>query len=103
MKFLGTCSNAHAHLVDRPLVISDFFKRLNCADKYNQACQYELALEKKWDTWNPCFRLINTLIGLNTTDAWKLSLHHFLFLRLQGKHNVELSITANVFAGALTK
>ena len=47
MKFLDAHGNVHACLVDRPVVISDFFERSNFVDKYNQACQYELALEKK--------------------------------------------------------
>ena len=43
------------------------------------------------------------MIGFTVTDCWKLSLHHLLFSRLEGKHNAELTITINVFAGILTK
>ena len=35
MKFLDTHGNAHACLVDRPAVISEFFERSNCIDKHN--------------------------------------------------------------------
>ena len=103
MKFSDTHGNVHVRLVDRPAVISDFFEVSNCVDKHNQARQYELALEKKWDTRDPYFRLTTALIGITTTDCWKLSLHHLLFSRLEGKHNAELKMTINVYAGILTK
>ena len=44
-----------------------------------------------------------TLIRLTATDCWKLSLCYLLFSRLQGEHNAELLITANVYAGIMTK
>ena len=103
MKFTDSHGNVHVRLVDRPSVISNFFEVSNCVDKHNQARQHELALEKKWDTRDPYFRLVTTLIGINVVDTWKLSLHHLLFSRLQLKHNAELSVTINAFAGILTK
>ena len=71
-------------------------------DKHNQARQYELGLEKKWERRNPYFRSSTTLIGINATNAWKLSLHHLLFAKLQKKHNAERSIGIVVFAGILS-
>ena len=103
MKFTDLHGNVHVRLVDRPAVISNFFQASNCVDKHNQARQYELALEKKWDTRDPWFRITTTLIGVNVVDAWKLSLHHTLFSRLQLKHNAESTVSINVFAGILTK
>ena len=47
MKFADMRSNVHVRLVDRLLAISDFFHDSNVVDKYNQARQHELGLEKK--------------------------------------------------------
>ena len=47
MKFMDSYSNIYMLLVNWLSVISDFFEVLNIVDKYNQAWQYELALEKK--------------------------------------------------------
>jgi len=102
MKFSDSHGNVHVRLVDRPSVISEFFERSNAVDKHNQARQYELGLEKKWETRDPYFRLSTTLNGFNVTDAWKLSLHHLLFTKLQKKHNAESSIGIIVFAGMLS-
>ena len=103
MKFTDSHGNIHVRLVDRPSVISEFFEVSNAVDKHNQARQHELALEKKWDTRDPYFRLVTTLVGINVVDTWKLSMHHTLFSRLQMKHNAEQSMTIKVFAGILTK
>ena len=103
MKFTDSHGNVHVRLVDRPAVISNYFESSNCVDKHNQARQYELGLEKKWDTRDPWFRLTTTLIGINVVDVWKFSLYHTLFSRLQMKHNAEFTISINVFAGILTK
>ena len=46
MKFTDTYGNIHVRDVDRPDVISCFFKDSNCVDKHNQARQFELGLEK---------------------------------------------------------
>ena len=68
-KFSDLHSNAYAQLVDRSFVISNYFEVSNCVDKHNQACQYELALEKKWDARDPQFRLTTALIRLSAVDA----------------------------------
>ena len=65
--------------VDRPQVISEFFNDSNSIDSNNQLRQSEIALEKKWVTQDPYFRLTTTKIGMDVTDAWMLMNHHDLF------------------------
>ena len=65
--------------VDRPQVIDEFFNDSNSIDSNNQLRQFELALEKKWVTQDPYFRLTTTKIGMDVTDAWMLINHHGLF------------------------
>ena len=103
MKFTDAYRNIHVRLVDRLSVISEFFQDSNVVDKYNQARQHELGLEKKWETRDHYFRLTTTMIGFNTIDTWNLSRFHLLFSKLQQKHNAEQSVTILIFAGILTK
>ena len=98
MKFTDNFANIHVRDVDRPDVISRFFKDSNCVDKHNQARQFELGLEKKWLTDNAHFRLTTTMHGIGVTDTWKLAAHHRLLSYRQGKN-----ITLLSFAGILSK
>ena len=41
-------------------------------DIFNQARQFDLALEKKWVTQNPYFRLYTTEVGSTLVDSWKI-------------------------------
>ena len=38
---------------------------------HNQVRQLDIALEKKWVTPFPYFRLYTTQLGMNLTDSWK--------------------------------
>jgi hypothetical protein len=70
-RFVDDFDNLLSRPVHRPQVISTYFSRSNAVDKHNQARQSELKLEKHWKTQNVWFRLVCTIIGINTTDAWK--------------------------------
>jgi protein-disulfide isomerase len=52
-------------MLDRPDAISKFFMHSNVIDKHDQACQFELHLEKCWVTLDPYFRLHTTIFGRN--------------------------------------
>ena len=60
-------------------------------------------LQKKQETRDPYFRLSASVIGVNTTDTWKLSMFHLRFSKLQMKCNVELSIVVKAHVGTLTR
>ena len=64
---------------NRPQVIDEFFNDSNSIDSNNHLRQFELALEKKWVTQDPYFRLTTTKIGIDVTDSWMLMNHHDLF------------------------
>jgi len=81
MKFTDDHENIHVRLISRPALISHFFNSSKCVNKHNQARQYELGLEKKWETCDPYFRLATLFIGVNVVDTWKLNTHT-LFSRL---------------------
>ena len=66
-KFGNVCTR---HVL-RPHVIAMYFKYSNCVDVHNQARQFDLALEKKWLTMNPYFRLYTTMLGMIVTNVWK--------------------------------
>ena len=75
MKYTDDWGNVHIRDVDRPDIISRFFESSNMIDKHNQAHQAELALEKRWLTQNPYFRLHTTIIGMFIVICFPLSFH----------------------------
>ena len=96
MKFADEDGNVHVREVDRPDVISKFFKDSNNVDKHNQSRQSDLALEKKWITDDCWFHLATTYLGIGVTDTWKLAGLHNLLAR-----HKETTITT--FSGILSK
>jgi hypothetical protein len=70
-RFVDDNRNLVARPVERPEVLSNYFKQSNCVDKHNHARQYELRLEKLWKTNNCWFRIVTTIIGIVVTDCWK--------------------------------
>jgi hypothetical protein len=99
MKYTDDWGNVHVRYVDRPEIISKFFERSNMIDKHNQLRQFELALEKRWLTQNPFFRLHTTILGFNVVDCYKLAEHHGIInYRLPNK---EYKMTMTQFAGVL--
>ena len=99
MKFTDDWGNIHIRDVDRPDIISRFFQSSNTIDKHNQCRQAELALEKRWQTQNPFFRLHTTIIGMNVVDCYFLADHHRIINhRIPDK---EYKMTIINFAGFL--
>jgi hypothetical protein len=70
-QFADDCENLLSRPVDRPEIISTYFKKSNGVDKHNQAHQFELRLKKHWRMQNAWFRLVTTIIDIYVTDAWK--------------------------------
>jgi len=50
MKFIDDYGNIHVRFVSWPALISHSFNSSNYVDKHNQARQYEIGFEKKWET-----------------------------------------------------
>lgn len=103
MKCTHDYRNAHVRLVSQHVLISHFCQTSNHIGKDNQAPQYTLGLEKKWETRDPYIYLTTAFIGVKEVDTWKLSTYHMLFLRLQMKHKAETGMVSNMFAGIITK
>jgi Transposase IS4 len=99
MKYTDDWGNVHVRYVDRPEIISKFFERSNMIDKHNQVRQSELALEKRWLTQNPYFRLHTTILGFTVVDCYKLAEHHDI-INHRLPHN-EFKMTMTSFAGVL--
>ena len=70
-RFPDKYGNMCTRHVLRPHVIATFFKHSNVVDVHNQGRQFDLALEKKWLTMNPYFRLYTTKVGMIVTNVWK--------------------------------
>ena len=75
----------------------------NMIDRHNQVRQFELALEKRWLTQNPYFRLHTTIIGINVVDCYKLSEHHDIINHRIPNNEYKMTMTqfASVLANQL--
>ena len=70
-KFNDGAGNVCERSVPRPAVLSKYFSKCNGIDSHNQGRQGILALEKRWVTQDPWFRMATTLFGMTVTDCWK--------------------------------
>jgi hypothetical protein len=88
--------------VERPAIVSQFFDDSNCIDSHNRVRQFELALEKRWFTRDPFFRLHTTLTGMTVTDVWRLSQYHKLISSAKDEDGLNV-LTIKTFTGVLVK
>lgn len=69
----GVCTTRR---IQRPAVISSYYKGANVIDVHNQLRQGILQYEKFWKTRTPWFRIITTIVfGMTLTDAFLLTKH----------------------------
>ena len=102
MKYTDRYGNLCEREVERPDFISKYFNDSNKIDAHNQVRQSELALEKKWPTKDPFFRLASTFIGMCVTDCWKLAFHHKLIDSNRAAFSDDKKTTIQRFAGYLS-
>jgi hypothetical protein len=62
--------------VERPDVISSYFKDSDAVDSHNHGRQFLLGLERHWRTPNPWFSLDCTFDGITVVDCWKAVRYH---------------------------
>jgi hypothetical protein len=106
MKFCDSCNNVCVCKVDRPAIVSQLFDDSNCIGSHNHVRQFELALEKRWFTRDPFFRLHTTLTRMTVTDVWRLSQYHKLIMSKKdedGKNMLKLKQFTGVLAKQLIK
>ena len=99
MKYTDDHGNVCLRHVERPDIISNFFRDSNAIDRHNQSRQFDLALEKTWLTQEPYFRLATTIIGMHVVDSWKLADYHNIINGANTKD--ENRMTVKRFAGVL--
>lgn len=80
--------------IDRPDVISQYFKIANVIDIHNQSRQGVLALEEHWVTKDAWFRICTTFLGITVTDA---------FYAVKYALKMEHKISIKQFAGWLAQ
>lgn len=77
----GVCTTRR---VQRPAVISSYYKGANVIDVHNQLRQGTLQYEKFWKTRTPWFRIVTTIVfGMTLTDAFLLTKHAVKTKRMQ--------------------
>jgi hypothetical protein len=90
MKFCDAFNNVCVRKVERPAIVSQLFDDSNCIDSHKNVRQFELALEKRWFTRDPFFRLDTTLTGMTVTDVWRLSQYHKLISNAKDEDGLNL-------------
>jgi hypothetical protein len=90
MKLCDAFNNVCVRKVERPAIVFKFFEDSNCSDSHNHICQFELALEKRWFTRYPFFRLHTTLTGMTVTNVWRLSQYHKLISNAKDEDGLNL-------------
>ena len=75
-KFEDEWGNATSRQLPRPDIIHFFYEYAPLIDEHNKARQSVLALEKRWQTRNPWFRLLITTIGMSIVDMFRLYRYH---------------------------
>jgi hypothetical protein len=102
MKFCNAYNNVCVRKVEQPVIVSQFFDDSNCIDSYNHVHQLDLALEKRWFTQDPFFRLHTTLTGMTVADVWRLSQYHKLISNAKYEDGLNV-LTLKKFTGVLDK
>ena len=100
MKYTDSFGNVCTRKVERPDVLSKFFKDSNKLDAHNHARQDCLGLEKDWVTQDCYFRLVTTLIGINVVDTWKLAEYHHI-INWSGNNPISLQHFAGILGRQL--
>ena len=75
-KWHDSRSNRCERWIDRPAVVSFYFKKCNGIDVGNVMRQKVLRLEKSWVTQDGYFRVLTTLIGTNVVDTYRAYISH---------------------------
>jgi hypothetical protein len=106
MKFCDSYTNVCVFQVNRPAIVSQLFYDSNCIDSHTHVLQFELALEMRWFTLDPFFRLHTTLTGMTVTDIWRLSQYYKLIKNKKdedGKKVMTIKQCTGVLAKQLIK
>jgi hypothetical protein len=77
-KFEDDWGNTQVKELDRPKLAHFLYEYLPLIDEHNKQRQSILALETRWLTRDPWFRLLCTIMGMCTVDMHRLFRHHEL-------------------------
>jgi len=75
-KFEDDWGNTSFREIPRPDILHILYEYVPLIDEHNKSRQSILALEKRWQTRNPWFRLITTIVGMSVVDMYRLYRHH---------------------------
>ena len=75
-RFPDNFGNLEEREIERPQVVSRYFKYSDKIDSHNKTRQGDIALEKYWRTTNCWLRLSTTFVGLNLADSWNAVRFH---------------------------
>jgi DDE_Tnp_1-like zinc-ribbon len=71
-KFEDEWGNTMTREINRPNICHFLYQYLPLIDEHNKQRQSLLQLEKRWETKDPWFRLLTTLVGMSTVDMHRV-------------------------------
>ena len=87
-KFEDEWGNVESRELPRPEIIHFFYEYAPLIDEHNKARQSLLALEKRWQTRNPWFRLICTVLGMSIVDMFRL--YRYYEIKIHGREQTDV-------------
>jgi len=88
-KFEDEWGNADFKEIPRPDIVHFFYEYAPLIDEHNKARQAVIALEKRWPTRNPWFRLLTTVVGISIVDMYRVYRHNMLKIEGNNQRDVD--------------
>jgi hypothetical protein len=89
-KFEDEWGNTNFRELDRPQIVHFLYEYLPLIDEHNKQRQSILALEKRWLTKDPWFRLLCTVVGMSVVDMHRC--FRYNSIKVQGKEQDDIDL-----------
>lgn len=89
-KFEDEWGNTGFRELDRPQIVHFLYEYLPLIDEHNKQRQSILALEKRWLTKDPWFRLLCTVVGMSVVDMHRC--FRYNSIKVQGKQQDDIDL-----------
>ena len=88
-KFEDEWGNTNFKQIPCPDIVHFYYEYAPLIDEHNKARQAVLAMEKRWETRNPWFRLITTVTGMCVVDMYRIYRYSVLKVEEHDQNDVD--------------
>jgi hypothetical protein len=89
-KFEDEWGNTNFRELDRPQIVHFLYEYLPLIDEHNKQRQSILALEKRWLTKDPWFRLLCTVVGMSVVDMHRCFRYNSIKIKGRQQDDIDL-------------